>query len=150
LRRIVRYLKSWGDLRREEMPCGLVMTILAANHYYPHDRDDISLMETLVKIHSDLSKNFRCERPTTPQGEDLLADYKNKEAFLKYLRYFIDNAKTALSESDMKKACGYWQERLGQRFPCHLVSLSKSTSSVIGLPGLVAGAASNRPWGKLL
>lgn len=150
LRRIVRYLKSWGDLRREEMPCGLVMTILAANNYSPHDRDDISLMETLVNIHSALFKNFRCDRPTTPKGEDLLEDYKNKEAFMKYLKYIIDSAKAALQENDPKKACGYWQERLGIRFPCHLAQASNTNTSAAILSGLVAGASTNRPWGKVI
>jgi hypothetical protein len=148
LRRIVRYLKSWSDLRREEMPCGLVMTILAANNYYPHDRDDISLMETLVKIYSTLSKDFRCERPTTPKGEDLLEEYKNKDAFMKYLKYFIDSAKAALSENDPKKACGYWQERLGDRFPCHVAQANNANTSAAILSGLVTGASTNRPWGK--
>ncbi|MBL7767500.1 MAG: hypothetical protein JNK20_00920 [Flavipsychrobacter sp.] len=150
LRRIVRYLKSWGDLRREEMPCGLVMTILAANHYAPRDRDDVSLMETLVNIHAALSKNFRCDRPTTPKGENLLDEYKNKDAFMKYLKYFIDSAKAALQENDAKKACGYWQERLGNRFPCHLVQSTNTNTSANILSGLVSGASSNRPWGKAM
>lgn len=149
LRRIVRYLKSWADLRREEMPCGLIMTILAANHYYPHDRDDISLKETLVKIHAELTKpnGFKCERPTTPQGEDLFVGYKNKEPFLKYLGYFIDNAKRALEEPNDKKACEYWQKSLGDRFPCHLAK-GESTSNTTTL-GLALGASTSRPWANI-
>lgn len=148
LRRIVRYLKSWGDLRREEMPCGLVMTILTANNYHPHERDDIALKETLINIHSALCKSFRCERPTTPKEEDLLEGYKNKEAFMKYLQYFIDSAKAALMENDVKKACGYWQERLGDRFPCQLAKATSINTAV--LSGLIAGASSSRPWGKVI
>jgi len=102
LRRIVRYLKAWGDLRREEMPCGLIMTILAANNYHQHDRDDIALKETLVNIYATLNRSFKCERPTTPEGEDLLKNYPHKEAFMKYLGYFIDNAKKALEEANGK------------------------------------------------
>jgi hypothetical protein len=150
LRRIVRYLKCWGDLRREEMPCGLVMTILAANHYSPHERDDISLTETLVNIFAALSKSFQCDRPTTPKGENLLEDYKNKEAFMKYLKYLIESAKIALRENDPKKACGHWQERLGYRFPCHLVQASSEYTSAAILSGLVAGASTSRPWGKVI
>jgi len=144
LRRIVRYLKSWGDLRREEMPCGLVMTILAANNYYPHDRDDISLKETLIKIQSELHKEngFKCERPTTPRGEDLLKTYEHKEAFLKYLDLFVENAKNALSEQDVEKACEYWQKSLGSRFKC----TSKNDLQIKNTSGLVAGAATSRPW----
>lgn len=147
LRRIVRYLKSWGDLRREEMPCGLIMTILATNHYYEHDRDDISLKETLILIEASLRKSFKCERPTTPVGEDLLAGYKNKDAFMKYLGYFIENAKNALTESDPQKACAHWQKSLGDRFPCHVAPqiITPSTAS-----GLIAGGYSSKPYGTQL
>lgn len=145
LRRIVRYLKSWGDLRREEMPCGLIMTILATNNYYEHQRDDIALTETLVLIQATLLKSFRCERPTTPIGEDLLATYKNKEAFMKYLAQFIENAKAALMEADSKIACGHWQKSLGNRFPCHLAN--SNPRIVTSTSALAAGAATSRPWG---
>lgn len=144
LRRIVRYLKAWGDLRREEMPCGLIMTILAANHYSPHERDDTALKETLVNIQAVLIKDFRCERPTTPAGEDLLKGYKNKDAFLKYLAYFIDNAKKALAEPNHKKACEHWQKSLGDRFPCKLVKDEVSIN--VATAGLAAGTAGRKPW----
>lgn len=146
LRRIVRYFKIWGDLRREEMPCGLIMSILAANNFYEHERDDISLKETLVLIHASLRKSFRCERPTTPVGEDLFASYKNKDAFMHYLGQFIENAKQALLENDTQKACKHWQKSLGDRFPCKaLASIASSNNSATS--GLVAGASSSRPWG---
>src|SRR5438046_8765054 len=105
------------------------MSVLAANKYSPHDRDDIALLETLVLIHTTLSKNFRCDRPTTPKGEDLLEGYKNKQQFMTYLSYLIANAKGAVQENDPKKACGYWQERLGNRFPCHIAGPSNSNTS---------------------
>lgn len=148
LRRIVRYLKSWGDLRREEMPCGLIMTILAANHYYPHDRDDISLKETIINIHAELTKpdGFKCERPTIPKGEDLFQAYKNKDAFLKYLKYFIDNAKKGLEEPNEKTACEYWQNSLGNRFPCQLAKNEINVNS--GTAGLVAGGAGHKPYAR--
>jgi hypothetical protein len=145
LRRIVRYMKSWADLRREEMPCGIIMTILAANHYSPHERDDISLKETLVNIQAELTRNFKCLRPTTPQGEDLLNDYKNKEAFLKYLCYFIDNAKKALEELNEKKACDHWQKSFGDRFPCHL---AKDDVSVNILTSSLAAGVKSKPWAR--
>jgi hypothetical protein len=145
LRRIVRYIKSWGDLRREEMPCGLIMTILVANNYYEHERDDISLKETLVLIEAELRRSFKCQRPTTPIGEDLLSTYKNKEAFMKYLRQFIENAKNAIVESDFQKACKYWQHSLGDRFPCQFApSIPRATSTI---SSLAAGAQLSRPYG---
>ena len=146
LRRIVRYLKSWGDLRREEMPCGLIMTILATNNYYPHERDDISLKETLVNIYAELSRNFKCERPTTPIGEDLLKNYQNKMEFMRYLKTFIENGKKALGKPNQKNACEYWQKSLGARFSCEsaIDRILVSTSSA----GLASGASSSRPWAR--
>jgi hypothetical protein len=144
LRRIVRYLKSWGDLRREEMPCGLIMTILAANNYYVHERDDIALKETLVNIQAKLHKSFICERPTTPKGEDLLKNYKNKSQFLNYLDGFVENAKLGLSESVIQKACEYWQKSLGSRFDFKNGEINQGSG--IQNIGLAAGAYSSRPW----
>lgn len=144
LRRIVRYLKAWGDLRREEMPCGLIMTILAANNYYPHQRDDISLKETLVKIQATLQRNFRCDRPTTPKGENLFEGYKNKDAFMKYLGYFIENAKKALEEPNEKIACKHWQASLGDRFPCYLAKdeiFGNFSTISLGIGGSI-----RKPW----
>lgn len=146
LRRLVRFLKSWGDLRREEMPCGLIMTILVANNYYSHDRDDVALAETLVLIEASLRKSFTCLRPTTPEGEDLLASYPHKDAFLRYLRQFIENAKKALSESDPSQACKSWQKSLGDRFPC---PTDYSSIHIKGqsTAGLVAGSQMSKPYG---
>lgn len=146
LRRIVRYLKAWGDLRREEMPCGLIITILAVNNYYEHERDDIALKEILVLIQAALKKSFTCERPTTPVGEDLLASYKNKNAFMNYLGQFVENAKQALMETDPQKACKYWQKSLGDRFPCHIAP-SQPRITAASTSALAAGAYSSRPWG---
>lgn len=144
LRKIVRYLKAWGNLRREEMPCGLIMTILAAENYYKHERDDIALKETLIQMQFQLKKEFKCLRPTTPTGEDLLQGYKNKDAFLRYLDTFIDNAKKALEEPNEKFACLHWQKSLGERFPCHLArDMAASNHATIGL---TIGAATSRPW----
>lgn len=147
LRRIVRYFKIWGDLRREEMPCGLIMSILAANNFYEHDRDDIALKETLVLIHASLRKSFRCVRPTTPVGEDLFASYKNKDAFMNYLGQFIENAKQAILETDPQKACKHWQKSLGDRFPCSFVTPA-TTTGTSATAALAAGASSSRPWGN--
>lgn len=150
LRRIVRYLKAWADYREysrtdKAMPTGLVLTILAANHFYKHDRDDIALKETLVNIESELRKEFKCERPTVPEGEDLLSEYTCKDYFMEVLRKFIDNAKKAIEEKNQKKSCEYWQKSLGDRVPCSLAKDEDEDRSASA--GLLAGALSSRPFG---
>ncbi|QNF34413.1 hypothetical protein HUW51_17405 [Adhaeribacter swui] len=153
LRRIVRYLKTWSDYRQycntsKPMPSGLILTILAANHYYRHDRDDISLKETLVSIEAALRVNFRCERPTTPAGENLLSKYTQEEYFMGSLRQFISNAKLAIEEKNQKKGCEYWQKSLGDRFPCHLAKDEEQRN--IAVSGLVMGAANSKPYGTII
>lgn len=123
LRRIVRYLKSWADLKRKEMPCGIIMSILAANNYIENERDDIALRDTLVAINNDLEENeFTCYRPTPKLGEDLFAgtSQTDKDYFKRALESFITSANQALNNPNSKEACLKWQKHLGDRFPCHL------------------------------
>ncbi|KAB1064089.1 cyclic GMP-AMP synthase DncV-like nucleotidyltransferase [Salibacter halophilus] len=123
LRRIVRYLKGWGDHLRGEMPPGIIMTILAAENYVANERDDISLRDTLQRIQQYLSNNeCKCPRPTTPKDEDLFIDYSNsnKNYFLERLESFINSANQAIANNNQKDACLKWQKHLGDRFPCSL------------------------------
>ncbi|MFH0759849.1 MAG: hypothetical protein V2B15_21350 [Bacteroidota bacterium] len=121
LRRIVRYLKSWGDFKKEDMPPGVVMTILAGYNYVPNERDDISLKETLGAIKVFLSQNgFKCPRPTSPVGEDLFKNYSTtrKEYFKNALNSFVESATKAIQNPNQKESCMEWKRHLGNRFPC--------------------------------
>lgn len=123
LRRLVRYLKAWGDHLRGEMPPGIVMTILAAENYKAHERDDMALRDTLQEIKAYLERNgFKCPRPTTPIDEDLFADYgeERKKYFKNELNKFIDSANQAISSRNQREACLKWQKHLGSRFSCAL------------------------------
>jgi len=121
LRRIVRYLKIWSDFRKGSLPSGLVMSILAAENYMSHSRDDIALYQTLEAIQETLQASFVCKRPTTPNEEDLLASYSKtkKEYFLSTLRSFVSAAAYATSDTvTHKDACTRWQVHFGpDRFP---------------------------------
>ena len=123
LRKIVRYLKAWGDFIKGDMPPGIVMTILAGENYAEDLRDDIALKNTLINISDYLNNNgFKCIRPTTPIGEDLFENYKpeEKEYFKNALNSFIESAKQAIEMENQKSACRKWQKHLGDRFPCFL------------------------------
>ena len=119
LRRVVRYLKSWGDFKKGDMPPGIIMTILAAENYIEDERDDISLKNTLVKIKDYLTRNgFKCPRPSTPIGEDLFKNYSDakKEYFKNALDSFIESAKKAIDQSNQKESSNEWRKHLGGRF----------------------------------
>jgi hypothetical protein len=123
LRRIVRYLKAWADLKKGEMPCGIIMSILAANNYSENERDDIALKDTLVNINETLRNNgFTCFRPTPKLGEDLFAKNspEEKQYFKKALESFIESANFAIGNPNHKESCLKWQRHLGPRFPCQL------------------------------
>lgn len=123
LRRIVRYLKAWADLKKKEMPCGIVMTILAAENFAPNERDDIALKDTLIKINRMLEINgFKCFRPTPKRDENLFekSTPEEKQYFKTALESFIESANFAINNPNYKESCLKWQRHLGHRFPCHL------------------------------
>ncbi|SHE78017.1 hypothetical protein SAMN05444377_101226 [Flavobacterium fontis] len=144
LRRIVRYLKAWGDDLRGEMPPGIVMTILAAENYVKNDRDDIALKETLIKIRQYLkSNNCKCLRPTVPVGEDLFKNYSQtkKQYFLDRLDTFIESAEQAVNHPNQKDACYKWQKHLGPRFPCSIAKDTIDGANTYERPAIIGSTA---------
>lgn len=149
LRKIVRYLKAWCDFRKfsrtdKPMPSGFIMTILATEQFYGHERDDVALKETLIKIEDALQKKFQCLRPTAPTGENLLENYTaHKDYFMSCLSDFIKNAKSALEEKTQTKACKNWCDSFGDRFPC---SLAKDVEEEEASAGLAAIAVKSTKY----
>ena len=123
----------------------MVLTILGANHFYKHTRDDISFKETLVLIEAELLRNFKCTRPTTPIGEDLLKDYTGKDDFIKCLGSLISSAKKAIEETNHKKSCEIWQKEFGDRFSCSNAKDEEEKENSAGLKTLVG---THKPYCK--
>lgn len=132
LKRLVRYLKAWRDKQNNsystKMPSGLVLTILASNHYVENNRDDISFRDTLEAIQDELDDDYVCERPTTEKGEDLLQKYSETH-FKDRLSKLIDSANKAIDHSNPKEACKKWQKHLGDRFSCSNVEDTSKTKT---------------------
>lgn len=151
LRRLVRNGKGWTDNREylnesKAMPSGLIMTILITeNVVYREGRDDIALKETLVNIQSKLLAEFVCKRPTTPKGENLLESYTQKDYFMKCLADFIDDAKKALQEKNIRKATELWRKHLSDRFPLGEDKEDTSSTSV-GLGTIIP--ATTKPYAE--
>jgi len=137
LRKIIRYLKAWCDYRGNEMPCGIVLTILGANNYQANVRDDVALRDTLINIQNALNENFVCLRPTTPVGDDLLASYENKLVLKNNLSSFVESAKQAVNETNPKRACAKWQLHLGNRFSCFNVQDIEETAQSFTKPAII-------------
>lgn len=143
---IVMYLKAWCDYKRNQMPSGLAMTILAANakeKIVLCDRDDISLKDILKEIRKALNV-FECRVPVDPK-DDLFAEYDKdrKEKFLKALDEFVTDAEAALREDNQLKASKLWRKHLGDRFPLgEDKDEDKSKNS-----RLIAGIGTSAPYG---
>jgi hypothetical protein len=123
LRRLVRYMKAWADLKSKEMPCGIIMTILVANNFAVNDRDDIAFRDTLINVKNYLNGNgFTCPRPTEPFGEDLFASTTEteKKYFMDALNLLIQSANSAILNANEKEASKEWEKHFGSRFPTHL------------------------------
>jgi len=116
--RMIKYLKSWCDHKRQDMPSGLSMTVLTMNHFMSNSRDDVALKYLLIEIEKSLKVKFACVMPTTPK-DDLFNDYSEskKVNFLTNLSNFIEDAKKAIDEKNQLKSSRLWRKHLGDRFP---------------------------------
>lgn len=150
LRRIVRYMKAWADLKKAEMPCGIIMTILVANNYSINTRDDIAFRNTLMNIRTYLQINgFKCPRPTTPINEDLFASTseKDKQYFMNALNSFIDSANKAISATSDNEACKEWSKHFGTRFSCKTINDNQGAyKKEPNLEALKRTASVSTPW----
>lgn len=147
--RIVKYLKGWCDEKRNKMPNGLAMTILASNAMkkisYNSERDDITLKDILKEIQKELDKEFACEVPVTP-FDNLFENYdeKRKNNFLSCLSIFVRDAEEAVKETNQLKASKLWRKHLGDRFP----EGENKNEDMKQFAGIITGASGSNPWAK--
>ena len=144
----IKELKAWCDYKRNKMPSGLAMTILAINaknKIVLNDRDDILLTDILREMKKTLAPKFECIVPVTP-NDDLFADYDEtrERNFLTNLDAFLSDAEAALKEQNHLKASRLWQKHLGNRFPDGEDINEQSNSN----SATTTGAALSRPWGE--
>lgn len=144
----VKDLKAWCDHKRNKMPSGLAMTILATNvksNIVYNEREDISLRDTLKEIKKALNLKFECIVPVTPH-DNLFAEYtpERKNNFLTALDEFIADADEALKVTNQKKASKLWRRHLGERFPEGEDKDENRASSA----AIISGASTSVPWAK--
>ena len=150
LLRIVKYLKAWGDYKRNKMPSGLVMTILASNamdKIVSNSRDDITIRDILKEIKKALTYyGFQCQVPAAPH-DNLFAEYDDvrRDNFLKALDDFIADADAALKEDNFLKSSRLWRKHLGDRFP-HGEDEKDSSMTNAFTKTIITGAARSTPW----
>lgn len=119
--RIAKYLKAWKDFQVKDikMPSGMIITIIAAKNFQPHDRDDIALCKTLDEIYFNLSWGFWVTKPVEP-GNDLVASSifssRRKEFFMEKLKELRDDAQKSIKTDSSSEAISIWQKHFGNRF----------------------------------
>lgn len=144
--RAVKYLKGWADKQSFKMPSGLALTILASNakeQIALNQRDDITLKDILKEIKKELNNSFKCIVPAIP-NDDLLENYVNKDKFLNALDMFIEDADSAIRNTNQKKASKFWRNHLGNRFP---LGEDKEEKTSYGTAAAAAGALTSYPFG---
>lgn len=144
--RVSRYLKGWGDYKRNNMPSGLAMAVLTEKNLVENERDDIALRDILKAIKNSLEIEWKCVMPTTPK-DDLFSNYDDtfKKNFFAALDDFISDAVEAIEEECQEKASKKWRKHFGDRFPlgekCEadeaksIGAAEKSGSLIIGVQG---------------
>ncbi|MBI9062695.1 MAG: hypothetical protein JEZ14_11975 [Marinilabiliaceae bacterium] len=139
--RIIKYLKAWCDYKRNKMPSGLAMTVLAMDHMMKNERDDIAFKFVLVEIETALKSNFKCVMPTTPK-DDLFLDYDDtrERNFMNNLADFIKDAKSAIDEKNEAKACKLWRKHLGDKYFPEGEDKDEETTNSSSLAGIIGGA----------
>jgi hypothetical protein len=95
LRRIVRWLKVFARSRSDwNMPCGLIISVLAVECYVPNQyRDDSSLYDTMQSILNRLRSNKEVENPV-----DLSQTLTGREKDKTRMENLENNLESALNE----------------------------------------------------
>ncbi|MBT3256934.1 MAG: hypothetical protein HN366_10810 [Deltaproteobacteria bacterium] len=153
LRRTVRYLKTWADFqshRRGKMPSGLILTVLAANHFQSHKNDDVALANTLQTISNAVDAIFFVLNPVDV-SEELTARLTDvqKTRFQEAVTAAAEDANAAVLSEDGHEASKHWRKQFGGRFP--LVAKEESNGrkkqAAAGIAGYHAGKKPPKPWG---
>ena len=148
MRRLVRYFKSWSDYQSKtssnNMPGGIVLTILAAQEFQLSDRDDEAFAQSASAIYNRLSYNQRIKNPADP-SEDLRNRISDPQFdnFMSKLERLVKDAETALEHKNAEEAAKFWQKQLGNRFPVIEDKDDKGakTHEKAGIVGVSSGSA---------
>jgi hypothetical protein len=153
LRNLVRYLKAWADFqsgRLGVMPSGLILTVLASNHFCADERDDIAFANTAGAISNTVESAFYVYNPVDA-GEELSARLTEaqKTRFQEAISDAADAAAEAIDTDDSYEAAKIWRKQFGDRFPA--VEKENETGQkkeiTTRLATVYAAKNPSKPWG---
>ena len=152
LRRIVRYLKAWTDFqssRRGKMSNGLILTIMAANHFYATIRDDICFANILRAIADEVSVVFCVYNPVDAAEEltSRLTD-QQKIIFQEIVADAADAATEAIKIDDRHEVSNIWRIQFGNRFPAveKENDINQKKAVTTRLAAVYAAKNPSKPW----
>ena len=121
LRRIVCFVKAWADHqsgKRGKMPSSLMLTVLAAQNFQNHERDDVCLANTARAI-SDAVRLVFCVYNPVDGTEELTARLSDEEKkrFQVAIADLVNDASKAVDNGSQQEASKLWRTQLGDRFP---------------------------------
>lgn len=151
--RIVRYLKAWSDFqssRQGKMSNGLILTVMAANHFYADTRDDICFANTLRAIADAVRIIFYVYNPVDAAEEltSRLTD-QQKSRFQEAVADASDAAAEATKIEDRYEASNIWRKQFGDRFPAVEKEDDANQKKAIttSLASVYAAKNPSKPWG---
>lgn len=138
--RIIRYLKSCRDYLKLDIT-SIELTILVNNYFVEEqNRDDSSLLKTVLAIYNYLNLNKAVFKPVSPYEdlwEDLSNDEKNKK--IEIWKELYEELYTALYNDSEYKCSLILRELFGERF-----KLREKDDDKVTVTQIKSGA---KPWG---
>jgi len=120
--RLIKYIKAWKDLVKGEMklPSGMALTVLIANNFVQHTRDDIAFVSTIEKAYSSLYGFWSSEQIISPvkPNNDLLSRLTRmqKNNFKLLFKRLVEKGKDAIETADLNQGLSIWHSEMGDRF----------------------------------
>lgn len=150
--RVVRYLKAWSDFqssRQGKMPNGLILTVLASDHFCADTRDDVCFANTLMAIANTVRFIFLVYNPVDASEEltSRLTD-QQKIRFQDAIVDVSDAAAEAIKIDDRHEASNIWRKQFGDRFPAVEKEIDSAQKKAM-VTGLATGYTSknpSKPW----
>jgi hypothetical protein len=121
LRRAVRYIKAWADfqsVKRGKMSTSLILTVLVAQNFRSHERDDVSLANTAKAIFDAVRFVVSVYNPVdgTEELTQRLSD-EEKKRFQDAIADLANDAAKAVTTESNEEASKLWRGQFGDRFP---------------------------------
>lgn len=153
LLRVVRYIKAWVDFqsgRRDKMPSGLTLTVLATQYFSADERDDVSSERVAQAISNAVNPVFSVFNPVDSE-EELTAKLtgEQKVRFQKAISDLAADAAAAIKTGDREKASKIWRRQLGDRFPAteNRIEVGQNREDAAKVAGIFAAQNPSKPWG---